>query len=204
MKKSVSSIVVVIAMSVLSACSGGSDTPSPEPSASSASPESIPERLKVLDPTEQQTKVAADVEEFYAALYAEGNKFGSNIEETSKPPTYAAIDKFFPRTLSKVARDSFPSKKNLYLSVLYLAMNLPAEIPDKSKPFYTVVTPFKIAIEGNEAVIPQAAFGDTSADRDKTVSTFVLTDGTWLFDGATFTDKFFTDHGYNMDAVVFG
>jgi hypothetical protein len=201
MKKTLVAALLTVSLASLSACSDGSDaptTPTPKPSASAtADTPDAPPAASVANADKQQAKVKEDVENFYATMQAEGEKFGSSAESRSTKPDYKALRGFFSGTLNNVKQDSYTAEENMLLSFVFSSAALPRANQAPKVPVWTITDPAKIVIDGDTATVPSSAFGQAATKSDE-VDTLTLVDGRWLYNGAKYDDGYFADKGINI------
>ena len=189
MKKTIATIAVaVLSFALLAGCGSKTDMPVKSPTADTSQ--------------EDRAAVSKAASDLFVTLAAESLAF----EKSKQPMTFETFDKAFPKTLAAIDLSSFKTQTHAYETVStegLLLTFIAAKSPKVSvRDFVTINDVSKIKVTGNTAVFNQTTVPAYKDLHDENV-TFNKVNGTWLLDGAKYTDAYFKVIGIDLSDSTF-
>ena len=191
MKKTIATIAVaVLSFAMLAGC--GSKTVEPPVK----SPDTTSPTTTAPDTSQEDREAVAKAATDFLVNLATGIVA---FEKTKQPPSYAIIDKTFPKSIAAVDLTSFDTKEHAYLAV-YIdgshAAFAASESPKVSvNDLYTIKDVSKIKVTGDKATFKSTAITSMKTIEPVEDFTFNRVNGTWLLDGVKYTDAYFKERG---------
>ena len=191
MKKTIATIAVaVLSFALLAGC--GSNTVEPPVK----SPDTTsPSTTAPVTPQEDREAVAKATTDLYVTLATGILAF----EKTKQAPSYAALDKTFPKLLDAYDLPTFDTKEHTYLAVYMDGSHSGLAAWGSPKvsvsDLYTIKDISKIKVTGDKATFKSTALTGMKTIEPVEEITFNKVNGKWLLDGAKYTDAYFKERG---------
>ena len=198
MKKTIAIIAVaVLSFALLAGC--GSKTVEPPVKSPDAT---TPTTTAPVTPQDDREAVAKAVTDLYVNLATESLTF----DKAKQSPSYAIIDKMFPKSLSAVDLTSFDTKQHAYFAVMLygsLVAFIASESPKTNvSDLYTIKDISTIKTTGDKATFKSTSLTGMKIIEPVEEITFNKVNGKWFLDGAKYTDAYFKKLGVPADFTI--
>ena len=201
MKKTIATIAVaVLSFALLAGC--GSKTVEPPAKSPDTTSTSTPPTTAPVIPQDDREAVAKAATDLYSTLATEGVA----LEKNKQKPSYAFLDKAFPKSLAAFDLTSFDTKQHAYLAIMLegsSAAFIASESPKVSvSDLYAIVDVGAVKITGDKANLKSTAITSMKTIEPVEEITFNKVNGTWLLGGVKYTDSYFKKLGIPADFTL--